>query len=163
MKQHFLSFSWLCILALFSGNKASAQTTLNTHSTDSTLIRKIYDEVLENGEAHENLRVLTKTIGHRLSGSPQADSAMVWGAELLSRYGSDSVFVMPVTVPSWTRNDIATATVHLSDGTSIQLHITALGGSVGTPNNAPIRSKILIVKYLNALDTLPRELTWLIL
>jgi hypothetical protein len=158
MKHTVFPFSWIYILVLFSGIQASAQTTLNP-SSDSTLIRAIYDEVLANGEAHENLRVLTKTIGHRLSGSPQADSAMVWGAELLSRYGSDSVFVMPVTVPSWTRNDVSTATAHLSDGTTIPLHITALGGSIGTPNNQPIRSKILIVKHLNALDTLPRSLT----
>jgi carboxypeptidase Q len=158
MKYSYTPSYWLVLLALLSGANASAQTTLNTHSSDSTLIRAIYDEVLANGEAYENLRVLTKTIGHRLSGSPQADSAMVWGANLLRSYNADTVFIMPVTVPSWTRNDVAGATVHLSDGTSIPLHITALGESVGTPNNEPIRSKIIINKHLDSLATLPPEL-----
>ena len=36
---------------------------------DSVLIKKIYDETLSRGEAYENLRVLCKNIGPRLSGS----------------------------------------------------------------------------------------------
>ncbi|MAO47075.1 MAG: peptidase M28 family protein [Crocinitomicaceae bacterium] len=127
----------------------------NRDEIDSVMIRSIYDEVLSNGDIYNNLRSLTKDIGHRLSGSPQASEAMVWGANLLEKYGADTVFVMPVIVPSWTRNNIATATAYMSDGRQIPLHITALGGSVGTPNNSPIRSKIVIVKHLNDLDTMP--------
>ena len=91
-------------------------TILGQTSTpsDSTVIRSIYDEVLTNGEAYENLRTLTKTIGHRLSGSPEAAQAMEWGAQLLRKYGADNVYVMPVVVPSWTRGSIANAFVELS-------------------------------------------------
>ena len=128
-------------------------------SADSALIRSIYDEVLSHGEAHENLRVLTKTIGHRLSGSPQAFQAMRWGTELLERYGADTVFTMPVVVPSWTRGDVATAIAHMSDGRVIPLHITALGESVGTPNDEAIRCKIVIVKKLSDLELLDPERT----
>ena len=129
-----------------------AQTS--SYEQDSILIREIYDEVLANGEIYSNLRSLTKDIGHRLSGSPQADQAMVWGANLFRQYGADSVFIMPVEVPSWTRNDIAEARVHMSDGRLIPLHITALGGSVSTPENSPIRSKIVIVKHIDELAEL---------
>ena len=94
----------LCTAFGFSDSLAQTSTP-----SDSALIRSIYDEVLTNGEAYSNLRTLTKTIGHRLSGSPVADQAMVWGADLLRLYGADSVFVMPVVVPSWTRGDIASA------------------------------------------------------
>jgi len=128
-------------------------------SADSALIRSIYDEVLSHGEAHENLRVLTKTIGHRLSGSPQAFQAMRWGTELLERYGADTVFTMPVVVPSWTRGDVATAIAHMSDGRAIPLHITALGESVGTPDDEAIRCKIIIVKKLSDLELLEPEFT----
>ena len=37
--------------------------------SDNLLVRSIFDQVLAHGEAHENLRVLCKDIGHRLSGS----------------------------------------------------------------------------------------------
>ena len=47
--------------------------------SDSLLVRSIYDEALGHGEAYENLRTLTKEIGHRLSGSQSAAEAMVWG------------------------------------------------------------------------------------
>ena len=73
---------------------------------DSIVIRSIYDEVLTNGDIYENLQTLTKGIGHRLSGSYQAAQAMVWGADLLKKYEADNVFVMPVLVPSWSRNDV---------------------------------------------------------
>lgn len=141
--------------AIFTAcNNLQAQSFEN----DSIAIRSIYDEVLSNGEAYENLRVLTKTIGHRLSGSPQASQAMVWGAELLEKYGADSVFVQPVTVPSWTRGSMAEAKAFLSDGSEIPLHITALGGSIGTPNRKTVRSKIVIVKHLAELDTMDASL-----
>ena len=45
---------------------------------DSITIRSIYDEVLAEGEIYDNLRTLTKDIGHRLSGSYQAEQAMNW-------------------------------------------------------------------------------------
>jgi hypothetical protein len=36
------------------------------------------------------------------------------------------------------------------------LHVTALGGSVGTPDNRVIRGKVVMVKDVAALDTMPR-------
>lgn len=141
----------------FSLLLCAKQLTGQVNNEDSTVIKSIYDEVLSNGEAYENLRVLTKTIGHRLSGSPQFSEAMVWGAELLEKYGADSVFVQPVTVPSWTRGEIAEAKAYLSNGEEVPLHITALGGSIGTPGDKPIRSKIVIVKHLSDLDTMDAE------
>lgn len=138
---------------LLSSFNSSGQVNIE----DSVAIKSIYNEALSNGESYENLRVLTKTIGHRLSGSPQFSQAMVWGAELLEGYGADSVFIQPVTVPSWTRGEVAEAKAYLSDGSEISLHITALGGSVGTPGNEPIRSKIVIVKHLSDLDTMDAD------
>ena len=126
------------------------------HASDSAFIRAIYDEALARGEAHENLRQLTKDIGHRLSGSQSAFDAMDWGQGVLEGYGADSVWVMPVQVPSWTRGTVATATA-IIDGETHPLHVTALGGSVGTPNDEPLRAQVVQVKSLDRLNELPRE------
>lgn len=122
--------------------------------SDSALVREVFSEVLAHGEAHENLRVLCKDIGHRLSGSASADRAMAWGQGVMEQYGADTSYVMPVTVPSWTRGDVAEATATSHDGTRTPLHITALGGSVPTPNAEAIEGPLLVVRHLDALDTL---------
>ena len=119
---------------------------------DSITIRNIYNEVLAEGAIYDNLRTLTKDIGHRLSGSYQAEQAMYWGADLLRKYGADTVFTQPVTVPSWSRNDVATARAILSGGKVIPLRITALGGSVQTPRDKPIKAQIVVVKHINDLE-----------
>ena len=106
-----------------------------TSQEDSTLVRSIFDEVLANGEAHELLRVLCKDIGHRLSGSSGADRAMVWGREAMDQFGADTTYIMPVEVPAWTRGDLAEAEAYRPDGTAMPLRITALGGSVPTPQD----------------------------
>lgn len=124
-------------------------------NTDSLLLRSIYDEALTNGEAYDNLRVLTKDIGHRLSGSQSAEDAMQWSSQVLRGYHADSIWIMPVMVPSWTRGDIAFSTAHIA-GQEMPLHVTALGGSVGTPDNRVIRGKVVMVKDVAALDTMPR-------
>ena len=45
--------------------------SLMAQSDDSITIKKISDDIFLNGKAYENLRVLTKTIGGRMAGSPQ--------------------------------------------------------------------------------------------
>ena len=44
-------------------------------NTDSIIIKKIADDILTKNAAYENLRILCKKIGPRLSGSPQAEKA----------------------------------------------------------------------------------------
>lgn len=126
------------------------------HAGDSAFVRAIYDEALARGEAHENLRQLTKDIGHRLSGSQSAFDAMDWGQGVLEGYGADSVWVMPVQVPSWTRGTVAQASA-IINGEEHPLHVTALGGSVGTPNDEPLRARVVQVKSLDRLEELSRE------
>lgn len=121
---------------------------------DSILIRSIFDEVLAHGEAHDNLRVLCKDIGHRLSGSRGADRAMVWGRETMDQCGADTTYIMPVEVPAWTRGNLAEAEARTDDGASMPLRITALGGSVPTPDDQWVEGPLLVVRHLDALDTL---------
>ena len=151
---HFVKIALLTLgmISIEAGIQASAQTSPN--SSDSLLIRQVFDEVLSHGEAHENLRVLCKDIGHRLSGSPSADRAIVWGQQRMDSYGVDTSYVMPVEVPAWTRGDVAEAQALSANGIAMDLHITALGGSVPTPDDGWIEGPLLVVRQLDALDTL---------
>lgn len=131
-------------------------SSAQSQTGDSALVRSIFNEVLTHGQAHENLRVLCKDIGHRLSGSPQADSAIAWGLEAMMNAGADTAYVMPVEVPSWSRGSVAECRAMFPEFPEQEqsLRITALGGSVPTPNDDWIRGELIVVKSLDALDTL---------
>ncbi len=101
-------------------------------SDDSTTIRKIADEVLSNGKAYENLRVLCKQIGPRLSGSPQAQKAVEATARMLKEAGADTVYLQPCMVPHWVRGEKETGYIQLAGGAKHALKLCALGNSEGT-------------------------------
>lgn len=149
-----------CVLVALGLAMSTAQIPFaQSPSLDSLALREIFNAALSEGESHDRLRELTKDIGHRLSGSESATMAMEWGLEWMIHNGADTAFIMPVKVPSWSRGTSAWAQVHFSDGRpSLPLHITALGGSEPTPAGQPIRAKLLVVKNLNDLDSIPDEL-----
>jgi carboxypeptidase Q len=70
----------LFILAAFIPMLASAQS-----NADSVYIKKISDEIMRNGKAHDLLRELTKGIGGRLAGSVQYTKAVQWGEASLKK------------------------------------------------------------------------------
>ena len=96
-------------------------------------IKKIYDEALTKGHAYENLRVLCKDVGHRLSGSSGAAAAVEYTKQLMSSYGFDTVYLQPVMVPHWVRGkkEVVRAINSNKHGT-VEMNALALGNSVGT-------------------------------
>src|SRR3954471_6091346 len=70
---------------------------------DSAMFSKISDEILMHGTCYDNLRVLCKTVGHRLSGTPAAAKAITWGEQAMKAAGADKVWLQPVNVPYWYR------------------------------------------------------------
>ena len=70
---------------------------------DSTMIRKIANDVLTNGHAYENLRVLCKTVGPRLAGSKNMYKAESWGENALKTAGANKVWLQECKVPHWSR------------------------------------------------------------
>lgn len=132
---------WFCLLCLSLSSRAQQ---------DSAIIRKIYDDVLTRGTAYDNLSVLCTTIGHRLSGSPQADQAVVWGKKALESAGADTVYLQEVMVPVWTRGTKETVNVKGSSG--IKLNACSLGGSVGT--NGILKAGIIEVYGVEGLKKL---------
>ena len=77
--------------------------SINAQEKDANTIRTIYDLALTQSEAYENLRVLCKDIGHRLSGSEGADSAVVWGQRVLGKLELDTIYLQEITEPQGQR------------------------------------------------------------
>src|SRR3990167_691616 len=77
----------------------------NAQNTDSLFFRKMYDFALTESSCYENLRVLCKNVGHRLSGSPGAQKAVEWGEKTMKGLGFDTVYLQEVMVPHWVRGN----------------------------------------------------------
>jgi hypothetical protein len=138
-------FSCLLLLIVFV-SKSYSQMQPNK---DSLQIRRIFDMALEDGEAYENLRTLCKGVGHRLSGSKAADSAVNWGYNLLNKMWVDTVYKIPIKVPVWSRGTMEWAYIFHDD---TRLNITALGGSVGT--GGLLKAKIVVANGVEDLERL---------
>lgn len=123
-----------------------------SQSTDSLMLRKIYDEALVNGQCYQNLRYLCKNIGPRLSGSANAQKAVEWSKKLMETYGFDKVYLQEVMVPHWVRGEKEQG--FIIDGSNrIPVAITALGMSVATPKEG-ITANIIEVQSLKELKDL---------
>lgn len=117
---------------------------------DSTMLRQIFDETLENGQAYEDLRSLTKDIGARLAGSASADMAVEWGYDKLKSYGFDKVYRQEIEVPHWERGTPEKAWYTDTYGKIHQLNILALGGSIAT--KGPLQAELIHFKNREALQ-----------
>lgn len=142
---------WLLLLA---GVKSHAQ------QEDSLFISKIADEILVNGKAYENLRVLCKTVGARLAGSPQMYKAEAWGMKALQAAGADKVYLQQCMVPRWIRGgkDEAWISYRDTNGKQIKnlLDILALGNSLGTGKNG-IKAPVILINNYDELESRKEE------
>jgi len=122
-------------LFLFSGS-VEAQT-------DSAYISKISDEIFRHSAAYSNLHTLTKTIGPRLSGSPQTYTAEKWGQDALKQAGADRVYLQKAMIPHWVRGGRDQAAL-ISGKNRQTLAVIALGNSVSTKAGGLTAPMILI-------------------
>ncbi|MBO9658216.1 MAG: M20/M25/M40 family metallo-hydrolase [Chitinophagaceae bacterium] len=101
---------------------------------DSAMIRKIANEILQNGKAYENLRVLTKQVGPRLAGSPGMVKAEAWGEKTMKASGAEKTWMQECMVPHWVRGGVDEAYADYTAGKAARkkLDVVALGNSVGT-------------------------------
>jgi carboxypeptidase Q len=117
--------SCIAALCLFA-SVAKAQTN------DSLTIRRIYDDILNNGKSYSWLDYLSNRIGGRLSGSKEAAQAVDYVRMELNKLGADSVILQDVMVPHWVRGGKEEAWIEAKDSKT-PLRICALGGSIATP------------------------------
>ena len=131
--------------------------SIYAQAQDAKTIRTIYDLALTQSEAYENLRVLCKDIGHRLSGSEGADSAVIWGQRVLGKLELDTIYLQEITVPHWERGRKEKAYFYNEKGKNM-LDVCALGGSISTGMNQFIKGDVLEVKSLDEVNNLPDSL-----
>tara|TARA_R110002051_G_scaffold100879_3_gene171359 strand:+ start:46913 stop:48295 length:1383 start_codon:yes stop_codon:yes gene_type:complete len=139
----------ICILFLIS-------TSIFSQKTDEAQLRAIYDAALTEGKAYDWLSHLSNQIGGRLSGSVQAQQAVDYTKKQLEELGLDRVWLQPVMVPKWTRGLPEFAYLETSPGVTINMPITALGGSVSTPFRG-IKANIVEVKGIDELAILGKQ------
>lgn len=136
----------ISLSGFFSGAKDS----------DSLMFRKIYSEILTNSPAHDWLRTLTKEIGARLSGSPQAAKAVDWAYGIKKSIGADTVYLQEVWVPHWERGKKETGKIIDKNNNAQEVPVLATGGSVATPA-AGVTAPVIEIKNLEELKILGRE------
>lgn len=141
------------VVILIFGLMAGFNTLAQIPNEDAWMIRKIYDQALTDGSAYPWLHYLTKRIGNRISGSPQAAAAVEFSRQMLDTLGLDSVWLMPCTVPHWSRGNKAVAKVVGSKIGDLDLKCLALGGSVATPAGG-ILAQVVEVKSLEEVEKL---------
>ena len=141
-----ISISLFIVSCTTKTEKKIAEDLSSEEKIDSTNIKTLFNSVLKNGKSYEWLRDLTQNVGGRLSGSPAAAKAVVWGEELMNQIGLDSVWLQPVMVPHWVRGEKETARYAIN-GTKKEVAICALGFSVATPKTG-ILAEVIEVKSL---------------
>ncbi|MEO6556549.1 MAG: M20/M25/M40 family metallo-hydrolase [Ferruginibacter sp.] len=126
---------------------------LKAQNMDSIQVKKISDEIMTNSVAYENLRFLCKKTGPRLSGSENAEKAVMATFKMLKDAGADTVYLQPCMVPHWVRGEKERGYIDLSSGTKYDLHLCALGNSFGTGKNG-ISGKVIEVSSFAELESL---------
>ncbi|MCX7550511.1 M20/M25/M40 family metallo-hydrolase [Xanthomarina sp. F2636L] len=130
---------------------------LNTSAqTDAEVIKNIYKTSLTNGHSYQWLDYLSNQIGGRLSGSLNAEKAVAYTKEELDKLGLDKVWLQPVMVPKWVRGAPEFAFIESSFGSTTNVNICALGGSIATPFGG-IKAHVVEVKSMEELGALGKE------
>lgn len=129
-------------------------TNLATYAQDEKVLRSIFDKALTESQAYDNLRVLCKDIGPRLSGSEEADSAVVWGKRVLEALDLDTVYLQDITVPHWERGRKERAYFYNEKGKN-SLDVCALGGSISTGMNQFIKGNVVEFQSIEEIKALP--------
>jgi carboxypeptidase Q len=125
--------------------------------SDSVVLKLLRDEIMLRSTCYQNLRILTKTVGHRLSGSPQAAKAVQWGLAAMREAGADTAWLQPVWVPNWKRGEEWMKVKIPGKTTFEQVRMLSLGNSAGTEGKV-IEAPIIMVQTIDEFNALPRKM-----
>jgi carboxypeptidase Q len=121
-------------------------------------IKKIQQAAFESDYAYRQVAHLANNIGPRLSGSAQAQAAVEYVAAELRKLGLE-VKLEKVMVPHWVRGkEIGALTEYpgMAPNTTQEIVLTALGGSVATPNDG-LTAEVVVVNNFDELQALGRS------
>ncbi len=115
-------------------------------ATASTL----HQQALAGTGAYDVVRSLTVEVGPRLAGSKAYAAAVEWGLRKMKELGFSNVHAEKTTVPHWVRGE---ESGEILTPYPQPVHLTALGGSAGTPA-AGIEAPVIEVPSLDAVARL---------
>ena len=136
------------ILLLLTAGITTAQ-----QKNDSSMFKKIADDIFINGKAYDNLRFLCKEVGPRLSGSSQAEKSVKETYRMMKEMGADTVYLQECMVPHWVRGAKESALLVDDKGNTFSLNVCALGNSVGTGKKG-MKAEVIEVRSFKELEEL---------
>ena len=144
----------ILLLSLFTAFTASADE-------DSLMLRRISNHIMLKGKCYDDLRVLCKDIGNRLTASPEAEKAVMWGKKTLEEAGADKVWLQPVSVPHWHRgNERLAFSFEQANGkmstNMMEVKMTSLGNTVGTDGKI-LTAPVIMVEDFDEFAKLSRK------
>jgi carboxypeptidase Q len=114
--------------------------------------QKIYRKGMTEPYAFELLKRITR-VGPRLTGSPQAETAVQVTRQLMEDMGFDNVHLEPTEVPHWVRGEKEEGWITSSESGTLSVPIAAVGGSIGTPSEG-ISAYVVEVRSFSELQRL---------
>lgn len=129
---------------------------LLAQTNEEQTIKEIYKSSLTNSQCYSWLDYLSNDIGSRLSGSANAEKAVLFTKAQLETLGLDRVYLQEVMVPKWVRGEKETAYI-LDNKTKTNVPICALGGSVATPKKG-ITAEVIEVHSIEELAALGEKI-----
>lgn len=138
-------------IALFSFNCADAQRYTKQ---DSAHVAGMANHILLKGRCYDDLKVLCKKIGNRISGSPQAEKAVRWAYYTMKDAGFDSVWLQPVMVPVWKRGSERLSINFGKPGDFKDVTALSIGNTQGT-NGKELEADVIMVPDIETFNQLP--------
>src|SRR5258708_21061378 len=109
---------------------------------------RLIGEAVSSDAAWQRPALRGDPYGHRLSGSPNLEAAIVWAIAEMKRDGLENVHTEAVKVPHWVRGR---ESLEISGAIPQPLVILGLGNSIGTPA-AGVEGELLVVHSFEELD-----------
>ncbi|HKS26466.1 MAG TPA: M20/M25/M40 family metallo-hydrolase [Pyrinomonadaceae bacterium] len=153
-----LLFTGLLLPAPRAQQARSEQQPVNFSPQLLAELKRIQQAALASDYALRQVSYLSNNIGPRLSGSAQAEAAVEYVADEMRRLGCQ-VTLEKVTVPHWVRGEEQASLVQWpgqAAGTTQKIVLTALGGSVATPQQG-LTAQVVVVNSFEELNALGRE------
>jgi Zn-dependent M28 family amino/carboxypeptidase len=157
-----LKFTFFLSLFLIFVLKLAAQQSTPTPIlySEKTLdeLKRVQTAALQSDYAYRQTAYLSNNIGARLTGSKQAERAVEYVAAEMRKLGLE-VRLQKLTVPHWVRGEEKGELVEfagMASGTTQKIVLTALGGSIATPNDGLV-GEIIVVGSFDELERLGRK------
>ena len=130
--------------------------TLFAQTKEEQTIKAIYKSSLTNSKCYSWLDYLSNKIGARLSGSANAEKAVLYTKLQLETLGLDNVYLQEVMVPKWIRGEKETAYIQ-DKKTKINVPVCALGGSIATAKKG-LTAEVIEVQSIKDLEALGNKI-----